>query len=336
MFGSQALDTAFGLVLMLFVIATAASSLLELGNRVRAKRATDLRSAVGSLLSGESAGAPAFTAALAQLESTSAYAAATTGAGRAGPAYLSAKAFADASLELTADAGASGGPVPRLLRERVGALLDESSSDVLELRAGLERWFDEAMSRLSDSYKRQATFALGAIGFVLAVAANASTPAVAARLWTGPATREAVVAAAGGVGQPGSPDALAAVAEVTSGVPALGMPLGWSSGLVSPGDPGWWLWQVLGWALTAVLVMVGAPFWFELLGRLVSWRSGGQPPTADRDPAAATTRLAARDTGPTVLAPGGAGAAPESVLLQRIKAAISPGSTGASTQSPTP
>jgi hypothetical protein len=36
--------------------------------------------------------------------------------------------------------------------------------------------------------------------------------------------------------------------------------------------------------------MLGAPFWFDALSRLVSLRAtGAKPPTADHDPAAATS-----------------------------------------------
>ena len=325
MFGSQALDTAVGLVFLLFVLATAASSLLELGNRLVSKRARDLESAIGSLLSGDKPGNPQFATALGQFMQTSVYAAASTSSGRSGPAYLSAKSFADAALELTARTGPDTPPVPDLLRERIATLLDEASEDVLELRAGLERWFDEAMGRVSDAYKKQATYLLGVIGFALAVATNASLPAVAGRLWAGPVTRESVVAAASTVGQPGAPGVLDQVATTVQAIPALAIPVGWGMG-VDAGDAGWWSAHLLGWLLTAVLVMVGAPYWFELLGRLVSFRSGGQPPRADQDPAAATSRVLARESAAGSAAGGRQsvlpGAAPESELLRRVKAAV--------------
>ena len=77
MFGSQALDTAIGLVLLLFILATAASSILELVNRLRRSRATNLEKALGSLLGGSGNGGADATAALSALKRTSVYAAAT-------------------------------------------------------------------------------------------------------------------------------------------------------------------------------------------------------------------------------------------------------------------
>src|SRR5512133_3270407 len=93
MFGSQALDTAIGLVLMLFVLATAASSILELINRLARTRAKNLERALGLLLGGAGNGGADATAALAELRHTSVYAAATASSDGKAPAYLSAKAF---------------------------------------------------------------------------------------------------------------------------------------------------------------------------------------------------------------------------------------------------
>jgi hypothetical protein len=44
-----------------------------------------------------------------------------------------------------------------------------------------------------------------------------------------------------------------------------------------------------GWLLTALLIMLGGPFWYDLLTRLVPLRSSGtRPPVAADDPASAT------------------------------------------------
>ncbi len=356
MFGSQALDTAIGLVLMLFILATATSSILELINRLARTRSKNLQSALGSLLGGTGNGGADAKAALTALQRTSVYAAATDSSGGKAPAYLSAKSFADAVLELASDAGSSPDAVlPGQLRDRLLTLLQESSNDALELRAGLERWFDEAMGRLSDSYKRQATLWLGALGFVLAVVVNAATPDVVARLWTAPVTREAVVSAAQNVGQTGNASLLRDVAGITNTLTEVSIPVGWMG--VGPDGFGWWVGHVLGWGLTAVLVMVGAPFWFELLERLITFKSGGsggQPARADQDPAAATPRVLARDANPAYIASalrvvGAAGApgspgtpgevevsVPESELLKNIKRAIERSAPGAATLASSP
>ena len=213
------------------------------------------------------------------------YAAATTASGGHAPAYLSASSFADATLELASTVGRStDGTLPPELRERLDLLLQESG-DSLELRAGLERWFDEAMARLSDQYKKQATFMLGLIGLALSVVVNASLPDVVGRLWNASVTRAAVVAAAQNAAQGKGVETLTEVARTTDQLAELSIPLGWAGGV--PGGAGWWLGHLFGWALTAVLVMVGAPFWFELLA--ASSPSASAAPAASR-PAPRRTR----------------------------------------------
>jgi len=139
---------------------------------------------------------------------------------------------------------------------------------------------------------------------------------------------EAVVSAAQNVGQNGNAPLLRDVAGITNTLTEVSIPVGWAG--VSPDGFGWWAGHLLGWGLTAVLVMVGAPFWFELLERLITFKSGGsggQPARADQDPAAATPRVLARDQNPSLGAAGppgapGQGAAPESELMRNIKHAV--------------
>ena len=112
MFGSQVLDTAIGLAMMLFVIATTASMIVEIISRVMNKRASDLERAIGGMLgkkgdtgpvSQKKRGTdPGVQEALKLFKKTSVYQAASTAGGTSlfsptpqAPSYLSAKAFAD-------------------------------------------------------------------------------------------------------------------------------------------------------------------------------------------------------------------------------------------------
>src|SRR4051794_430388 len=52
MFGSQALETAIGLSLLFFVLATAASAIVEIFSRLLHKRAAYLQEAIKALLVG--------------------------------------------------------------------------------------------------------------------------------------------------------------------------------------------------------------------------------------------------------------------------------------------
>ena len=52
MFGSQALETAIGLALLFFVLASAASAIVEAVSRILQKRARDLEATLHDMLTG--------------------------------------------------------------------------------------------------------------------------------------------------------------------------------------------------------------------------------------------------------------------------------------------
>ena len=305
MFGSQALDTALGLVLLFFIVATAASAITEVIARLLRKRATELERGIAAMLTGVPGSARASNdkTLLDDLKNTSVWQAAleVTSPGvqflrDARPSYLSAKAFADAVTEMVFDEGGSTalGKYPNL-QKRLQGMFREGQSNVLEVKAGLESWFDEAMSRLEGAYKRWATLMLFSVGLLLAGALNASTISVAQELWKDPVTRAAVADAAGRVVQEGSdPTTLDSLAETTDTMIQLSLPVGWSQGkwdAVWAGIPSASL-SIAGWLLTALFVMLGAPFWFDLLSRLSSLRNtGSKPDPAVKDNTSATNRL---------------------------------------------
>jgi hypothetical protein len=221
------------------------------------------------------------------------------------PSYMSAKAFADAVTEMLFDQSGQMKPLAQLpsgLQKRLAPIVREVGADLVGIKAGLEGWFDHTMGRLEGSYKRWATLWIVLAGLVIAISANASTFHTAKRLWNEPATREAVAnAATGATGGNQQPD-LKSVADTTAKLKELGLPVGWDKEtkdlwkkLEHPGNVSrsqyWSLVGFIGgWVLTALLVMLGAPFWFDLLTKLVSLRSAGRkPPTAPDDPASATS-----------------------------------------------
>jgi hypothetical protein len=311
MFDSQALETLIGLVVMFFIVALGASSIVEVWSRVLQKRAKDLERALGAMLAGKDGSASDLAAALNTFQGTSIYESAVAATGKTlfrrrsrAPSYLSAKSFADAVTEMLVDEQGQMKTIDQLpqgLRKRLRTIVQEARGDLLGIKAGLEGWFDETMGRLEGSYKRWATLWVVLAGLVIAVSANASTFHTAKRLWREPATRQAVANAANGLTGAAKPSDLNSVASTTGKLKELGLPVGWDQetkdlwkNLRHPGNvTGSEYWSLVGfmggWILTALLVMLGAPFWFDLLTRLVSLRSTGRkPPSAPNDPSSAT------------------------------------------------
>ena len=327
MLSSQALETGIGLALMMFVIAVAASNLLDLGRRLLNLRSKDLEVALMSFFDEEpdrwrrragkavtrlvgGVGGPDLLqpaagtatrggvavpanelAAWDAFKATSAYRGVKAARQQVRPAYLSAKTFADAVEELVTKNVPLTGP----LKERVAA----AAGSTLRRRAELEAWFDEAMAGLSGRYQKKSTIWLLLLGTVMAGALNASLPHVAQNLWQDGTTRASVVAAAEGYAAPSasaSPGSatqtLQDVAGAADELTQLKLPIGWSTVPAdSISDGGWWLLHILGWLLTGVLASLGGPFWFDIFNRLTLARTG-KPPKAPEDETSATYALA--------------------------------------------
>jgi hypothetical protein len=178
-----------------------------------------------------------------------------------------------------------------LLRDALG----EARGDRDKFRATLERSFDDVMDRASGWYKRRVQLILFVLAMTLVGVMNADSFAVAQRLWKDDALRAAVVGQASKVVQAGGAECAQtdpsetradAAAKCVDEVNEFGLPLGWSHA-TSPHEVFWGgLGKVLGLLVTAFALALGAPFWFDLLGKVSRVRgSGPPPPEAERKPA---------------------------------------------------
>lgn len=175
------------------------------------------------------------------------------------------------------------------LGQALGVLARESS-DIADLEAKVESWYDESMDRVSGWYKRRTGLILFGIGVVAVAALNADTLNIAKTLWTNPDVRAAVVAQAEKTVQAPAPGATPSPADLTAAAAAirnvaeLHVPVGW----LSPADPkdprsvpadaAGWVFKIAGLLLTSIALSFGAPFWFDLLQRFVGIRASGPSP----------------------------------------------------------
>lgn len=233
------------------------------------------------MLAGRGTSANAAAAAMSTFKGTSVYDSAAAAAGKRwrraerSPSYLSAKAFADGVIEMCIPPAASPGDPPPAnffsslppgVQARLRPILIETRGDALAVKAGLEKWFDDTMDRLEGSYKRWAALFLFFIGLALAGFANASTFDVAERLYRDSATRQAVVQAAGNV-TTSDASGIKSVADATDKLKALGFPVGWDKAARDSFSHAWHHQKLtlfgssfFGWIVTALLIMLGAPF----------------------------------------------------------------------------
>ena len=125
--------------------------------------------------------------------------------------------------------------------------------------------------------------ALWVIGIVVVILLNVDTLQVADTLWKDPAARSAVVAQADAAAKQGQG------ADASSALSKLELPLGWklfkagSGPQEFPNRAGGIIAKIVGLLLTVAALSLGAPFWYDLLGKFVRVSgTGPRPPTADQ------------------------------------------------------
>ncbi len=192
---------------------------------------------------------------------------------------------------------------PRLAR--MMTLLTDGAADIEQVIANTEQWFNDAMEQVSAVYRRRTQWGVLIIAAIVSVALNVDSIAIANHLARSKGAREALVArAATYLKENDRPSTSAATqadttvasvqarADSTQAVlrrqvadlQSLDIPLGWSYVAHAPGNApaadttGWGiLTKIFGLLVTTFAVSLGAPFWFDLLKRVVSIRSTVKP-----------------------------------------------------------
>lgn len=297
MLNGTVLDVAVGLIFVFLMISVACSLLNERIHSLLDTRAKMLDQALQKLL-GTEQGSPfdgvkdhALIRAVAHER---------TGM----PSYIPASAFSSALFDTLVPTDGEHPMTYKQLREAICRLPRSSRTALLTLtnsaegnlvtaRANVEHWFDNAMERVSGAYKRHVTVWLFGLGFVIAAGTNADSIRLVQRFEHEGALRAAVTAKADKVDA-----ANRKLAVELSDIDQMNL-LFWDTEQLSTADTEarcpralrqpelsgswfrWVLFKLMGFVMTALAVSLGAPFWFDLLGRLVNLRAtGARPPKA--------------------------------------------------------
>jgi hypothetical protein len=203
-------------------------------------------------------------------------------------------------------------------------LLDAAQGNLDIARKNLEAWYTSGMDRVAGWYKLHTRRALLVIGLLVAVGFNVDTLAIVTQLSRSAELRKSLADAATQVVETKrfsgvelkTTDGDIKIAQddlkkFASGITAYekqGLPIGFSC--LSPTEVGtdsrlravlgkcWrstkamaagdWLVKGLGWLVTGLAVSLGAPFWFDLLNRVVDLRGAGRRPESAPEPAPPT------------------------------------------------
>jgi hypothetical protein len=245
----------------------------------------------------------------------------TMARGRNLPSYIPARSFALALMDIAARGPSTDGPVGNTTGAAVSlqalrtsaakidndavqrvllSAIDSAQGDINKVQRNLEDWFNSSMDRVSGWYKRSTQWIIFVTGLAVAAGLNVNTITVTDYLYRNGTTRAAVVARAENAANDPTAFNLNYQA-VNQQLNSVGLPIGWTAGWGAPrrgsepGATGIWnngIAPFVGWLLTAFAATMGAPFWFDVLNKIMIIRSTVKPHEKSPDAASEDRQLA--------------------------------------------
>lgn len=178
------------------------------------------------------------------------------------------------------------------LKNVLNQLLRDADNELDQFKGNIEKWYNDVMDRASGWYKRYTQKILIWVGILIALVFNADTFSIYQRLASDPDTLQQVVALADSYVQtqeetlvrPVDPsfeqslDALQSLVDSEINTIRSPLGLGWAEADFSGYGTYDWLAKILGFLVTALAISLGAPFWFDLLRKIVNIRASGNKP----------------------------------------------------------
>jgi hypothetical protein len=350
MFNSPIIDIALALSFTYFTLSLAVSTLHEYISGLMNKRGKQLETAITNLLFD-----PQWKSLSIKVYASSHINALKSGPGKQ-PSYIPASSFAQALMDqfkngktavldmnmirevLLDDTKAAATGIEGDIREILLGVFERAQGDLQNFQKQVESFFNNAMDRVSGSYKRSTHIFIFVASLFIAVALNADTVHITKTLWENPATlkqtadnAQAVVRQISGgateaqLGQAKfsiSPASLtkssttfldtastaAAASNVAKQVTTTevflkqaGLPIGWDGQNYPAGGLSGslldWIVKFAGFILTAAALTLGAPFWFDLINKIVDIRAAGKKPEETPNTAGNTSNPATQAVG---------------------------------------
>ena len=188
------------------------------------------------------------------------------------------------------------------LKIQLQAIVRTSGSTIENFSTAISDWLDRSLTMMSESYKRNLQIISFGVGLAIAVILNINTITLTQHLYRDKETRDATTSLAIQIAEQTnkasfeqcinlprdkfmSDNACAPFKGLVDAIQTrnstLGLlPIGWPEGvlkLLSATLTDW-----LGWFMTALAVSLGAPFWFDLLNKVVSVRHGIRKPEIEQ------------------------------------------------------
>ena len=171
------------------------------------------------------------------------------------------------------------------IADKIQVKIDDTEEELKQFTKEVEQWFDRGMDRAAGVYKRNAKGVGFLIGLLIAIALNADIFHITSSLFQDKVLRETIVIRANQIETSG--DLSGDFSTINQAIEEINLPLGWSEsnrqkqyaqgkewqifdfklGIVKP---------ILGWIISGIAIAMGAPFWFDLLSKIVNVRNTGK------------------------------------------------------------
>jgi hypothetical protein len=178
------------------------------------------------------------------------------------------------------------------VRRALLPLIDAAGNNAALARQNIEDWYNSGMDRVSGWYKRRTQQIIAGIALLVSILLNVDTVAITRYLNTSPAARAVIIEELKNhPAEPGVPKPV----ELANPIGWLerqgGIPVGWvfepepGQDRASfdldwrrpPATVGGWLLKLAGIIFTAFAISLGAPFWFDVLNKVMVIRSTVKP-----------------------------------------------------------
>ena len=174
---------------------------------------------------------------------------------------------------------------PSAVRDSLLCHVSSAQNSLDRLRNNIAVGYDNAMDRLAGSYQRRLKGVSFLVGLLLSLTLNADSIFVSNVLWHDTAIRQETVGLASNLALNNGAQDLSnmklfpLLENIKSADEALRpLPLGWQAEPPGALNGLWILKKTLGIFLTALALTLGAPFWFDVLSKLINLRGTGRKP----------------------------------------------------------
>lgn len=328
MFGSTILEVAIGLIFVYLVLSLICTTVNEYIAQALSLRAEVLYNGIHSMFEGQDAAVitedifdhpmvKSLGSRTSRLKEVNGEAIVV----RSRPSYIPPSVFSTAVMDLLglkeppgstaaieasqfSDAVGAAGRYGPVINEVLSPLLHAANGNLDAARKNVEKWYDDAMQRVSGFYKRKIQVITFCVALSVSTIFNADSLMLIDRLWSNPTERTRIEASAKSINS-SAPPANATSLDQTTKDAALGL-MGWKPGTDKtdprrlPDSSGAWVVKLIGLLITAFAAALGAPFWFDTLNKVMNIRAAGPSPnektTKSSTPAAERNRVHSSDS----------------------------------------